>query len=95
MLSAISLHRVGFGLVLIVAFSLGLAAVLTGIGFALVFARGLSSRLTLVDRITSGGGHAGGATRVLVSTFPPVGAAAVVVAGALILLRGLAQQGLV
>ncbi len=95
MLSAISLHRVGFGLVLIVAFSLGLAAVLTGIGFALVFARGLSSRLTVVDRIAGGAGGAGRVTRVLISAFPSAGAAAVVIAGALILLRGLAQQGFV
>ncbi|MDQ3011253.1 MAG: sulfite exporter TauE/SafE family protein, partial [Acidobacteriota bacterium] len=39
MLSAISLHRVGYGLVLIIAFSLGLASVLTGIGLAFIYAR--------------------------------------------------------
>ena len=39
LLSAISLGRVGFGLLLIVAFSLGLAAVLTGIGLLMVYAR--------------------------------------------------------
>lgn len=38
MLAAISLHRVGYGLVLIVAFSLGLAGVLTAIGAAFVYA---------------------------------------------------------
>ncbi len=36
MLSAIALHRVAFGLVLILAFSLGLAVVLTGIGLMVV-----------------------------------------------------------
>lgn len=46
LLSAISLHRLGFGLLLIVAFSLGLAAVLTGIGLALVLARGHLGRFT-------------------------------------------------
>jgi nickel/cobalt transporter (NicO) family protein len=38
LLSAISLHRIGFGLLLIVAFSIGLATVLTGLGLLLVYA---------------------------------------------------------
>ncbi|HEY6803774.1 MAG TPA: hypothetical protein VI306_09365 [Pyrinomonadaceae bacterium] len=38
LLSAISLHRVGYGLALVVAFSVGLAATLTGIGLAFVYA---------------------------------------------------------
>ncbi len=41
MLAAISLQRVGFGLALIVMFSIGLASVLTGIGIVLVYARKL------------------------------------------------------
>jgi ABC-type nickel/cobalt efflux system permease component RcnA len=45
LLSAVALGRVGFGLVLIVAFSLGLAGVLTGIGIALVHARRLFDRI--------------------------------------------------
>jgi high-affinity nickel-transport protein len=44
LLSAVSLHRVGLGLFLIVAFSLGLAAVLIAIGIAMVKARGLLAR---------------------------------------------------
>jgi nickel/cobalt exporter len=39
LLAAISLHRVGYGLVLIVAFSIGLAATITGIGLLAVSAR--------------------------------------------------------
>ncbi len=39
LLGAISAGHVGFGLTLVVAFSLGLAGVLTGIGVALVYAR--------------------------------------------------------
>ena len=39
LLSAISLHRVGYGLLLVVAFSFGLASVLTGIGLLFVYAR--------------------------------------------------------
>ncbi len=38
MLSAIALQRVGYGLILVVAFSIGLAATLTGIGLAFVYA---------------------------------------------------------
>jgi ABC-type nickel/cobalt efflux system permease component RcnA len=45
LLAAISLHRVGYGLVLIVAFSLGLAASVTAIGLLAVTARRAFSRL--------------------------------------------------
>jgi ABC-type nickel/cobalt efflux system permease component RcnA len=45
LLTAISLHRVGYGMLLIFAFSIGLAGVLTGVGLLLVHARGLFSRL--------------------------------------------------
>ena len=45
LLSAISLGRVGFGLVLIVAFSLGLAAVLIATGLLVVSARRLLTRV--------------------------------------------------
>ena len=38
LLGAVSLHRVGFGLFLIVAFSLGLAAILIAIGLSMVYA---------------------------------------------------------
>jgi ABC-type nickel/cobalt efflux system permease component RcnA len=47
LLSAIALHRVGFGLALIVAFSLGLAATITTIGLVAVWARRAFSRLSL------------------------------------------------
>lgn len=39
LLAAIALHRVGFGLLLVVAFSLGLAATLTSIGLLFIYAR--------------------------------------------------------
>jgi len=45
MLSAISLGRIGYGLVLIVAFSIGLAGVLTGIGVLFVYGTRLLSRI--------------------------------------------------
>jgi nickel/cobalt exporter len=44
LLSALSLHRVGLGLFLIVAFSLGLAAVLIVIGLLMVYAREFTAR---------------------------------------------------
>jgi ABC-type nickel/cobalt efflux system permease component RcnA len=47
LLAAISLHRIGYGLVLIVAFSLGLAATVTGIGLVAVTAKRAFSRLSL------------------------------------------------
>lgn len=44
LLSAISLHRVGYGLLLVTAFSVGLAATLTAVGLAFVYARRLLKR---------------------------------------------------
>lgn len=44
LLSALSLNRVGFGLLLIVAFSIGLAAVLIAIGILMVYAHRLMER---------------------------------------------------
>jgi ABC-type nickel/cobalt efflux system permease component RcnA len=44
LLAAISLHRVGYGLVLILAFSFGLAAAMTGIGLVAVTAKRVFSR---------------------------------------------------
>jgi nickel/cobalt exporter len=46
LLAAISLHRVGYGLVLIVAFSIGLAVAVTGIGLLAVTARQRFSRMS-------------------------------------------------
>ncbi len=46
LLAAISLHRVAFGLVLIVAFSAGLALTITGIGLVAVLAKRAFSRLS-------------------------------------------------
>ena len=44
LLGAISLHRLEFGLILVIAFGLGMAVILVGIGQALVGARGLAER---------------------------------------------------
>jgi ABC-type nickel/cobalt efflux system permease component RcnA len=45
LLSAVALHRTGFGLLLITAFSIGLAAVLIAMGFVAVYAGRMMSRL--------------------------------------------------
>jgi ABC-type nickel/cobalt efflux system permease component RcnA len=86
MLSAIALHRVGFGLLLIVAFSLGLAGVLTAIGFALVFARRLPVLAATTGRLQA---HAPG--RLAMRLFPLAAALAVLAAGAVITMRAVAQ----
>jgi ABC-type nickel/cobalt efflux system permease component RcnA len=51
LLSAIALHRIGLGLALIVAFSVGLAATITAIGLVAVLARRTFSRLSLNGRV--------------------------------------------
>jgi len=51
LLSAIAFHRVGVGLLMIVAFSAGLAVVLTAIGLLMVYARRLFSRLPFESRL--------------------------------------------
>jgi nickel/cobalt transporter (NicO) family protein len=51
LLSAIALHRVGFGLALIVAFSLGLACTITGIGLVAVLTRRVFARASFDGRV--------------------------------------------
>ncbi|HYN89618.1 MAG TPA: sulfite exporter TauE/SafE family protein [Ardenticatenaceae bacterium] len=80
LLSAIALQRVTFGLVLIVAFSLGLAAVLTGIGILLVHAGRLVEGLPVRGR--------------LFLALPVVSALFVTLAGIGITLRALVETGL-
>jgi ABC-type nickel/cobalt efflux system permease component RcnA len=51
LLAAISLHRVAFGLLLILAFSAGLALTITGIGLAAVLARTAFRRVSFEGRL--------------------------------------------
>jgi nickel/cobalt transporter (NicO) family protein len=51
LLSAFSLHRIGFGLFLITAFSLGLAAVLVAVGLTMVYAKRFLSRVGSAGRL--------------------------------------------
>ncbi len=80
LLTSISLNRVGFGLLLVVAFSFGLAAVLTGIGIMLVQANRALTRFS--------SGKLSGRVATLL---PVASAAAVIIAGLLITLRAAGQ----
>jgi ABC-type nickel/cobalt efflux system permease component RcnA len=51
LLAAISLHRIAFGLILIVAFSAGLALSITGIGLVAVLAKRAFRRLSFEGRV--------------------------------------------
>ena len=53
LLSALAFHRVGLGLFLIIAFSLGLAAVLIGFGMLMVYAGQFMTRLKVDGLITT------------------------------------------
>ncbi len=75
LLSAIALHRVAFGLALILAFSLGLAATITGIGLVAVLARRVFARARFDGRV--------------VRTLPSLSAAVIVVAGLAITAKAL------
>jgi ABC-type nickel/cobalt efflux system permease component RcnA len=89
MLSAISLQRIGFGLVLVVAFSLGLAGVLTAIGIVWVQARQLFERLPKKDLFKPVAGY-GRLLRVL----PAASALFITVAGIGIAFQALIQTGI-
>jgi ABC-type nickel/cobalt efflux system permease component RcnA len=75
LLSAIALHRVGLGLTLILAFSVGLAATITAIGLVAVLARRSFGRLSLDGP--------------LVRALPAVSAALILVVGLVITARAL------
>ncbi len=78
LLITIAAHRVLFGLLLIVSFSTGLAAVLVGFGLLLVYARGFFSRINL---------NGGLVPRLL----PVASALVIVIAGGVITAQALPQ----
>jgi nickel/cobalt exporter len=75
LLAAISLHRVGFGLLLVLAFSAGLALTITGIGLVAVLARNAFRRVGFDGR--------------LVGLLPTASALVIVTAGALMTVHAL------
>ena len=81
LLGAISLDRLGFGMLLVLAFSAGLAVVLTGIGLFMIYARKLFERFSFEARVP----------RLL----PIVSASVITLAGLGIALGALGQIGIV
>jgi nickel/cobalt exporter len=75
---------VGLGMVLILAFSLGLAATLTLVGLAVLYGGRLVARLRPERRLLGGR---------LVGAVPALSATIIVLAGALITLRAIPQVG--
>ena len=80
LLAAISLHRVAFGLVLIVAFSIGLASVISAIGLIAIGARSTFKRVSFEGRF--------------VRALPAVSALLVLGIGVVMTLRALARRRL-
>ena len=88
MLAAIALGQVIFGMLLIVAFSLGLAGVLTAIGLVLVFGKRLSGRSRLVRTLERP------AVARLMTALPIVSAFGLTLAGLYITYQAMSQPGL-
>jgi ABC-type nickel/cobalt efflux system permease component RcnA len=84
LIAAISQHRVGLGMALILAFSVGLAATLTAVGLAVLFGGRLIGRIRGEQRLF--GGRWTGA-------LPALSATLIVLAGTLITLRAIPQLG--
>jgi nickel/cobalt exporter len=80
LLGAISQHEVALGLLLIVAFSLGLAGTLTALGLAVVYARKLLPRLGRLGR----GGAAGRRLGRVAAALPAASAVVIVGVGCLL-----------
>ena len=80
LLGAISLHRIAFGMALVLAFSVGLALAITMVGLVAVMAKGAFARL-------DGRGR-------LLSVLPAVSAFVIVLAGAAMVARALPKIGL-
>jgi ABC-type nickel/cobalt efflux system permease component RcnA len=80
LLSAIAIHRVGFGLLLIAAFSLGLAGVLVILGLLMVSARQVMARLQ-------------GEGRLMMRWLPLTSAALITVCGMALIVQTLITAG--
>ncbi len=80
LLGAIALNRIGFGLILVLAFSLGLAGALTGIGMMFIYAGRLFNNFPYQGKI--------------IRFLPVLSALFVSLIGLLIILRGLKETGI-
>jgi nickel/cobalt exporter len=79
MLAALRLHQLGYGMFLIVIFSMGLAAVLTGLGLAVVHGSAFISRSGKFDRLVQFG--------------PLISAILISIVGAIMVAQGFVTQG--
>ena len=79
LLAAISLHRVAFGLLLIVAFSAGLALSITGVGLVAVLAKRAFARVGFEGRV--------------IGVLPAVSALVILVAGLAMTARAVPKLG--
>jgi ABC-type nickel/cobalt efflux system permease component RcnA len=84
LLAAISMHRIGFGLLLILAFSIGMAGVLAGIGLLLVYTSRLVERSSFDNR----------PARTLARALPLTTALVVLVSGLVVATRAVFEVGL-
>ena len=82
MLSAISLHRVGYGLLLVITFSMGLAATLTTVGLLFLYAGKLLKRPASVRESR------------LVKLLPVLSALVITLAGVAICYQAIVTNGL-
>ncbi|HUF54125.1 MAG TPA: high frequency lysogenization protein HflD [Dehalococcoidia bacterium] len=100
LLAAISLGRIEMGIALIVAFNVGLAAVLAGVSLGLVYARTIADRLhrhRFASRVPMVGTITGSMTGqgTLVRVMPLGGACVLVAVGFVLTLRALPAAGIV
>ena len=80
LLVAVALHRVGFGLAVLLSFSLGLATILIAIGVLMVKARPLMERFTGEGR--------------WIQRLPVVSAAVIMLVGLVMAVRSLVESGI-
>lgn len=86
LIAAISQQRLGFGMLLIFVFSLGLAATLTAVGLAVIFGGRAVKRFRPEKQLFGGR---------LIGAVPALSASIIVVAGVIISLRALPETGLI
>ncbi|MGI8810121.1 MAG: nickel transporter [Acidimicrobiales bacterium] len=85
LLGAIALGRAWFGVALVIAYGLGMAATLTGAGLLLVRARGV------IERRLSTSGPSSGRLASVAAALPLLTAACIVAAGLFLAFRGIAE----
>lgn len=84
LIAAISQHRVGLGIALILAFSVGLAATISGVGLLTIHGQRLLARLEVERRLFGGR---------LTGALPAISATVIVLVGVLITSRALPELG--